>query len=371
MKVFRRAQRKMHARDGRHKRKDRLTNYFRILKSQGVWSESGCWEEHRIAHSWIRLSFAMETLQNITILPPNKQISDTISRQSGKVKLTAEGEIYRRVLPNGAGREFNQLLYVADDTRCPDIVAGDDFMRAMIGDDDTDGEDNDSEGKFLPVSLLRRSPTKMSADPPYPEAQTNHDPYAQPTLYYRMPHTLQFPDVADSAKHLTGTSGSGSEGSVTQRSRSDEETHRTDLSDESGDHQHPSSTDAPIRNGHEIQHEFTSMVNWASAAATAAEVALDSPRKPSTSVTKRRLLMMLIFTSLLIVEIVVNVYAWWQDPDSELGRMIVVPWMMGQLQRSLTDIWFLVFAVNLFLLSGTGYVWKRIGVAALMELWPS
>jgi hypothetical protein len=185
-----------------------------------------------------------------------------------------------------------------------------------------------------------------------------------------MPYTLQFTEVADSAKHLTGTSGSGSEVSVAQRSRSDGETHRTDLSDESGDHQHPSNTDAPVRNGHEIQHEFTSMVNWTSAA-TAAEVALDSPRKPSPSVTKRRLLMMLIFTSLLIVEIFVNVYAWWRDTDSELGRMIVVPWMMGQLQRALTDIWFLVFAVKLFLLSGTGYVWKRIGVAALMELWPS
>jgi hypothetical protein len=160
MKALRRAQRKMHANNGRRRRKNGLTNQFQILDSQGAWSESGCWEEHRIAHSWIRLSFAKEILGDITMLPPNEPISDTISRQSGKVTLTADGEIYRRVLPNGT-RQFNQLLYVADDTRCPDIVAGDDFMDAMIGDDDTDGEDNDSEGKFIPVSLLRHSPTKM------------------------------------------------------------------------------------------------------------------------------------------------------------------------------------------------------------------
>lgn len=160
MKALRQAQREMHASNGQGKRKDRLTNYFLIYDSQGVWSGPGCWEEHRIAQSWIRLSFVIETLKDFTLLPHIKPISDTISRQSGIFKLTAEGAICRRILPNGRGREFSQILYVTDDPQSPDIVAGDDFMRAMMGVDEDDGDETDSEGQFIPVSLFLHSLTK-------------------------------------------------------------------------------------------------------------------------------------------------------------------------------------------------------------------
>lgn len=56
---------------------------------------------------------------------------------------------------------------------------------------------------------------------------------------------------------------------------------------ESGDQQDLSSTEDPGKNGHEIQHEFMSMVNWLPTA-TVAEFALDSLHKPSTSVSAEK-----------------------------------------------------------------------------------
>lgn len=137
---------------------------------------------------------------------------------------------------------------------------------------------------------------------------------------------------------------------------------------ESGDQQDLSSTEDPGKNGHEIQHEFMSMVNWLPTA-TVAEFALDSLHKPSTSVSAEKAIIDEADLYFLVdMEIVVNAYAWWQRLDSELGRMVVVPWMVRQLQRALTDLWFLVFAVKLFVLSGVVSILKRLRVAASMEL---
>ncbi|OQV04254.1 hypothetical protein CLAIMM_09165 [Cladophialophora immunda] len=70
------------------------------------------------------------------VLPVVEEVTETVTLYAGNVKLKATGEMLVHIRLERTGQRINQRVYVTDNTRCPDMIAGEDLMSAMNGQSD-------------------------------------------------------------------------------------------------------------------------------------------------------------------------------------------------------------------------------------------
>ncbi|KAH0843906.1 hypothetical protein AYO21_08296 [Fonsecaea monophora] len=257
-------------------------------------------------------------MKTTPVLPLLEKVTETVTLYAGNVELKAIGEMLVQIKLERTKQKINQRVYVTDNTRCPDMIAGEDLMSAM------NGIEPQANG-----SAIAKPPDVRSLLPPRPAATV---------------------DLSGEDEDSNNDAGSQTQISEDRGTTSDQgKIPFSNFSDASGVQTKPTDATFPNQFGH--------------LTAKAAEEGRSS-EKPATN----RMLLVgkdilpFLCSFIICAEIVATVFVMWRREGEGAPRpMILFSWLLSQLLQSPNDtVRFLISALKivglLVLLVG---VWAR------------